>query len=84
MIGKILIVGAGTAGFVSALILKTRFPNIDITIVRSKNIGIIGVGEGTTEHWHHFMQMVGIDPTTLINRTDATLKYGVMFEDWNS
>ena len=82
MIGKILIVGAGTAGFVSALILKTRFPNIDISIVRSKNIGIIGVGEGTTEHWHHFMQMVGIDPTTLINRTDATLKYGVMFEDW--
>lgn len=79
---KITIVGGGTAGFTTALILKTRFPKFEIKVIRSKNIGIIGVGEGTTEHWHHFMQMVGINAKELVQRADATLKYGVMFEGW--
>lgn len=79
---KIIIVGGGTAGLVSALVLKTRFPQKSIEIIKSDNIGIIGVGEGTTEHWNHFMQMVGIDYRTLVKETDATFKYGVMFDGW--
>ena len=44
---KIAVVGGGTAGFVSALILKTTFPTYQVDIIRSEKIGTIGVGEGT-------------------------------------
>lgn len=78
----ITILGGGTAGFVSALILKKSFPKIDITVIRSKDIGIIGVGEGSTEHWTSFMEFIGIDVRTLIQKTDATFKSGIMFRNW--
>lgn len=81
-IEKITVVGGGTAGFVSALILKTRFPKIRINIVRSKRIGIIGVGEGSTEHWNEFMQYIGVAYTTVIQECDATFKSGIMFRGW--
>ena len=81
---KIAVVGGGTAGFVSALVLKARFPNLEIDIVRSTAIGIVGVGEGSTEHWKEFMEFLGIDQYTLIKETDATYKCGIMFRDWTS
>jgi len=79
---SILIVGGGTAGLVTALILKTRFSNLSIDLVKSDKVGIIGVGEGSTEHWFDFMQFVGISKEELIKETDATYKFGIMFEDW--
>jgi len=78
----ITVVGAGTAGLVSALILKTRFPHIDVKIVRSKKIGIIGVGEGSTEHWAEFLRYTNIDFKEIIGECDATFKCGVFFKNW--
>jgi len=80
---KIAVVGGGTAGFVSALIIKSSFPNIDVDIIRSTKIGTIGVGEGSTEHWTKFMDYVGITAGKLIKECDATFKAGIMFEDWS-
>lgn len=81
---KLIIVGGGTAGYVAALILKKRFENnIDISIIKSDKIGIIGVGEGSTEHFKHFIDYVGIDPYELISKTDATCKAGIMFQGWS-
>jgi len=79
---RIGIVGGGSAGLVAALILKTRFPKFDIQIIRSQKIGIIGVGEGSTEHWSSFMEFVGLDPTEVVKECDATFKSGIMFDDW--
>lgn len=79
---KIAVVGGGTAGFVSALILKTTFPAWEVDMIRSEKIGTIGVGEGSTEHWTAFMDYVGIQAGDLIKNTDATFKTGIMFEDW--
>lgn len=82
---NICIVGGGTAGYVSALILKKRFgSNVNITLIKSDKIGIIGVGEGSTEHWAEFMRYVGIDFKEIIKECDATLKLGVMFKNWSS
>lgn len=79
---KLTVVGGGTAGFVAALILKTRFPASQVSIIRSKRIGIIGVGEGSTEHWNEFMQYIGVSYQTIIKECDATFKCGIMFKGW--
>jgi hypothetical protein len=82
---SITIVGGGTAGYLTALILKSCFAeNINITIIKSNKIGIIGVGEGSTEHWKHFLEYTGIEDYELIKKTDATLKSGIMFKDWSN
>lgn len=78
----ISIVGGGTAGFVAALILKTRFPHITVEVIRSKKIGIIGVGEGSTEHWNEFMKYINIPFQAVIRHCDATFKCGIMFKGW--
>jgi tryptophan halogenase len=84
MIKKIVVVGGGTAGLVTAMILKHAYSKIDITIVESSSIGIIGVGEGTTEHWEYFMNRLGIPQSELVSETDATMKVGIKFINWNN
>jgi len=80
---KITIVGSGSAGLMTALILKKTFSNYDITIVSSSTIGIIGVGEGTTEHLRWFMEYCEIPLSDFITASDATLKTGVRYLDWS-
>ena len=76
------IVGSGTAGLTTALTLRKAFPNSSITIISSSKIGIIGVGEGSTEHWRQFMDLCNIPTEELISSTAATHKYGIRFENW--
>ena len=83
MIKSICILGGGTSGLITALVLNRWYPSIDITIIESSKVGIIGVGEGSTEHWRTFMQTVGIPLKELINETGATFKTGIKFENWN-
>lgn len=80
---NIIILGAGTAGLVTGLILREKYPNYRITVIKSGEIGIIGVGEGSTEHWAKFMSFVDIPLDELIYKTKATIKIGILFKDWN-
>src|SRR4030095_11630854 len=48
MVRKVIVVGGGRAGFMAALALKAKMPAVAVTVVRSKEIAIIGVGEGST------------------------------------
>lgn len=77
------IAGSGTAGLISALMLKKAFPFSKITVVSSSQIGIIGVGEGSTEHWRDFMNRCDIPLLSLIAESQATHKYGIRFENWS-
>lgn len=84
-IKNILVVGGGTAGYVSALILKARLgKSVKIDIVKSDKIGIIGVGEGSTEHWNQFLLYTNINYKEIIKECDATCKSGIMFKDWSN
>ena len=78
---SLTVVGGGTAGLISALILKQR-SSIDVNLIYSSSIGIVGVGEGSTEHFNNFMEFVGIKPSEIIKECDATFKIGVMFDNW--
>jgi len=81
-IKNIGVVGGGTAGFVSALILKSRYPNCQVDLIKSDTIGIVGVGEGSTEHWAEFMKYVGINHQHILRQCGATYKTGIMFKGW--
>lgn len=83
MINNVLILGGGTSGLVTALILKSIYNKLDVTVVKSPDIGIIGVGEGSTEHWSRFMQICGISIHELLRETDATFKTGIKFVNWS-
>ena len=78
---SITVVGGGTAGLISALILK-QSGNLDINLIYSSDIGIVGVGEGSTEHFAEFMNFLEIKPSQIIKECDATFKVGVMFDNW--
>jgi len=81
-LNNIAIVGGGTAGLVTALMLKKTYPKLKIDIIESDKIGIVGVGEGSTEHWSPFMVHCDISISKIIKETDATFKYGINFDNW--
>ncbi|MCW3835888.1 tryptophan halogenase family protein [Sphingomonas canadensis] len=84
---SILIVGGGTAGWLTAAYLA-RFleirdnPHLEITLLESPEIGIIGVGEGTFPTIRETLRYIGIDETRFMRATSATFKQGIRFNDW--
>lgn len=84
MLGSIIVLGAGTAGLISALMIKAKYPYTNVKVIRSKDIGIIGVGEGSTEHWDDFLRFTNINHLEVICETDATIKIGILFKEWNN
>jgi tryptophan halogenase len=79
---RVAVVGSGTAGLISAIQLKALIPSLDVTVVSSKAIGIIGVGEGSTEHWTEFCDRVGINRREMVVQSKATYKFGIRFTNW--
>ncbi len=55
MIKKVIVLGAGSAGLLAALTLRRRLPHLTVEVIRSPDIGIIGVGEGTTPLFPQFL-----------------------------
>lgn len=93
---KIVIVGGGTAGWLAASIfavsdLQRKKNNLDtkldITVLESKDIPIIGAGEGSTgilSSWiSKKLALLDISEIDFLNKTEATLKLGIRFKDWN-
>ncbi len=76
--------GGGSAGFLAAITLKAKLPNLEIELLRSPKIGIIGVGEGTTaavpKNLHGYL---GIPIMDLYREAAPTWKLGIQFR-WGS
>lgn len=84
---SILIVGGGTAGWLTAAYLAkalrvTEQAHLDITLLESPDIGIVGVGEATFPTIRNTLRFLGIDEAAFIRQTSATFKQGIRFVDW--
>jgi tryptophan halogenase len=79
---KIVILGGGTAGWITALYMNKLLPNCDITVVADSKTGIIGVGEATTPQILGFLEFVGINLADAMVESNATIKSGISFENW--
>jgi tryptophan halogenase len=77
---KVIVLGGGSAGFMAALALKTRLPGLDVTVIRSKDIGIIGVGEGSTPTLTSFLHgYLRVGLRRFIEVAQPTWKLGLKF-----
>lgn len=86
-IKKVVIVGGGSAGWMTAGILaadhNAHLPEgLDVTVIASPEVNTIGVGEGTWPTMRGTLQRIGISETEFFRRCDASFKQGSEFRQW--
>jgi tryptophan halogenase len=84
---KLIIVGGGAAGWISAAylakVLSDGLPQgLDITLIEAPDIGVIGVGEGTFPSIRKTFSRIGLSEDDLVREASATFKLGIRFVNW--
>lgn len=84
---RVVILGGGSAGWITAGILAARFPErgpdgIEIVLVESVARGIIGVGEGTWPSMRETLRLIGVAEADFLTQCDASFKQGSRFIGW--
>ncbi|MCQ8184723.1 tryptophan halogenase family protein [Parvularcula maris] len=88
-IRRVVVVGGGTAGWLTASILAadhcaSQANGLQVTVVESPRIGILGVGEGTWPSLRDTLRRIGISERTFLKRCNASFKQGSRFDSWVS
>ena len=86
MTRRLVIVGGGSAGWLTACIVAARHAKssgLEVLLVESPDIPIIGVGEGTWPSMRATLQRIGFPEDELIAECDATFKQGTSFTGWS-
>ena len=83
---RIVIVGGGSAGWMTALTFARSLieRGVEITVVESPTVGIIGVGEGSTPWLRGFFDSLGIEESEWMPACHATYKCGITFDGWST
>jgi hypothetical protein len=86
---KIVIIGGGTAGWLSALMFKKiHGQDRDITVISSDEIGIIGAGEGSTgllpQVVNNHLWDFGCNEEDFLKETESTIKLGIKHTNWTN
>lgn len=79
---NIVVVGGGTAGWLSALYFNKIIPDSNVTLIASEEVGILGAGEGSVNYFSAFLKNLDIDPFKVIEECNGTIKNGVKFINW--
>ena len=81
---KIIIIGGGTAGWMTANLFADKLSSFDvsITLIDSSKIGTVGVGEGSTPYLKEFFQRLNIAESEWMPACNATFKCGIRFPLW--
>lgn len=80
---NIVVVGGGTAGWLTALAAQKGYPECSITVIESREIGILGAGEASTTSLIGFLEYLDIAIEDLIKETRSTIKVGIKFNNFN-
>jgi tryptophan halogenase len=80
---RVVVVGGGTSGWMTAAALAKLLPErCTVHLIESEAIGIVGVGEATLPHIRAFNERLGIREAEFMAGTRATFKLGIEFRDW--
>lgn len=77
-IRNVVVLGAGSAGLMAAVTLKRKLPALTVRVLRSPDLGVIGVGEGTTPAFpRHFFEYLRLPSQAFFQQAEPTWKLGL-------
>jgi tryptophan halogenase len=80
---NIVIIGGGTAGWLTALMVNKFWNDSNVTVIESSKIGILGAGEGGTSNFGKILSILEINQKDFFEKTGSSLKNALQLINWN-